>query len=79
MVTEIDNYDQVDVFVGLDVGKGEHHAVALDRAGKKLYDRALPNDERRLRTVIADLQQHGVLLLIVDQPATIGALPIAVA
>lgn len=79
MVTQIENYDQVDVFVGLDVGKGEHHAVALDRTGKKLYDRALPNDERRLRAVLTDLQEHGVVLLIVDQPATIGALPIAVA
>lgn len=78
MVTQIKNYDQVDVFVGLDVGKCEHHAVALDRTGKKLYDRALPNDERRLRAVLADLQQHGVVLLIVDQPATIGALPVAV-
>ena len=28
MVTQIENYDQVDVFVGLDVGKGEHHALA---------------------------------------------------
>ncbi|MCC2029998.1 IS110 family transposase [Microbacterium sp. YMB-B2] len=75
----MENYDQVDVFVGLDVGKGEHHAVALDRTGTKLYDRALPNDERRLRAVLADLQKHGVVLLIVDQPATIGALPVAVA
>ncbi|MFV4914780.1 IS110 family transposase [Microbacterium lacticum] len=75
----MDNYDQVDVFVGLDVGKGEHHAVALDRVDKKLYDRALPNDERKLRAVLTDLQKHGIVLLIVDQPATIGALPIAVA
>lgn len=79
MVTQIENYDQVDVFVGLDVGKGEHHAVALDRAGKKLYDRALPNDEHKLRAVLTDLQKNGVVLLIVDQPATIGALPVAVA
>ena len=79
VVTQIEHYDQVDVFVGLDVGKGEHHAVALDRGGKKLYDRALPNDEQRLRIVLADLQKHGVVLMIVDQPATIGALPIAVA
>lgn len=79
MVTQIGRYDQVDVFVGLDVGKGEHHAVALDRTGKKLYDKALPNDEQRLRGVLAELQTHGVVLLIVDQPATIGALPVAVA
>ncbi|WP_248240096.1 IS110 family transposase [Microbacterium kunmingense] len=75
----MDNYDQVDVFIGLDVGKGEHHAVALDRTGKKLYDRALPNDERKLRAVLTNLQKHGIVLMIVDQPATIGALPIAVA
>lgn len=79
MVTQIDRYDQVDVFVGLDVGKGEHHAIALDRTGKKLYDKPLPDDEQRLRGVLAELQTHGVVLLIVDQPATIGALPIAVA
>ena len=29
VITSIDRYDDVDVFVGLDVGKGEHHAVAL--------------------------------------------------
>ena len=38
-MTQIENYDQVDVFVRLDVGRGEHHAVALDRRGRKLYDR----------------------------------------
>jgi hypothetical protein len=30
---------EVDVFLGIDVGKGEHHAVALDRAGTRLYDK----------------------------------------
>ncbi|MBN3837783.1 IS110 family transposase, partial [Burkholderia sp. Ac-20344] len=29
----------VDVFVGVDVGKGQHHAVALDRNGKRLYNK----------------------------------------
>lgn len=75
----IERYEQVDVFIGVDVGKGEHHAVALDRAGKTLYDKALPNDEARLRTVIGKLKQHGQVLFVVDQPTTIGALPIAVA
>ncbi|MFJ8894304.1 IS110 family transposase [Leifsonia sp. NPDC102414] len=75
----MDRYDDVDVFIGLDVGKGEHHAVALDRTGKRLFDRALPNDETKLRAVLAQLQQHGLVLLVVDQPATIGALPVAVA
>src|SRR3954470_299681 len=67
------------VFAGLDVGKGEHHACALDPDGKRLHDRALPNDEVALRGVVAGLARHGRVLLVVDQPASIGALAIAVA
>jgi hypothetical protein len=67
------------VFIGLNVGKSGHHAVALDRAGRQLFDRALPNDETRLREIRAGLSGHGKILLVVDQPATIGALPVAVA
>jgi transposase len=67
------------VFCGLDVGKGEHHACALDPGGKKLYDRALPNDEAALLEVLIRLSGHGPVLVIVDQPASIGALAIAVA
>ena len=75
----IENYDSVDVFIGVDVGKSEHHAVALDRTGKRLYDKALPNDEARLRAVIQKLKVRGQVLLVVDQPETVGALPVAVA
>lgn len=70
----IKNHTEVEVFLGVDVGKGEHHAVALDRAGKKLYDKALPNDETKMRAVIDQLTAHGTMLFVVDQPATIGAL-----
>jgi len=75
----IEEHHQVEVFVGLDVGKSEHHAVALDRAGKVLFDKALPNDEAKLRAILAKLADHGQILMVVDQPATIGALPLAVA
>lgn len=68
------------VFVGLDVGKSDHHAVAVTAAGKTVYDKALPNDETRLRAILTDLAAaHGPVLMVVDQPATIGALPVAVA
>ncbi|WP_157225887.1 IS110 family transposase, partial [Burkholderia humptydooensis] len=76
---ETKQHDAVDVFVGVDVGKGQHHAVALDRNGKRLYNKALPNDEVKLRALIAELKTHGRLLFVVDQPSTIGALPVAVA
>lgn len=75
----IKNHTEVDVFLGVDVGKGEHHAVALDRTGTKLYDKALPNDEAKMKAVIDKLTAHGTVLFVVDQPATIGALPVAVA
>ncbi|MDA8114114.1 MAG: IS110 family transposase [Acidithiobacillus sp.] len=74
-----EHHSEIDVFIGVDVGKGEHHAVALDRSGKCLFDQALPNDEAKLKALIARLKEHGTLLLVVDQPATIGALPVTVA
>jgi transposase len=78
-MTDIEQHDSVEVFVGVDVGKGTHHAVALDRKGKRLLDSALPNDETKLRTLIGKLKEYGKVLLVVDQPATVGALPVAVA
>lgn len=71
--------DRFDVFVGLDVGKEHHHATALNSAGKRLHDKALPQDEAALRDVFSQLATHGSVLVIVDQPATIGALPVTVA
>lgn len=67
------------VYCGLDVGKSEHHACALDPAGKRLYDKPLPNDEAALVRVLTELAGHGRVLVVVDQPAAIGALVIAVA
>ncbi|WP_188540639.1 IS110 family transposase, partial [Kocuria dechangensis] len=43
------------VFIGLDVGKSDHHAVAVTAAGKTVYDKALPNDEARLRSILQEL------------------------
>ncbi len=67
------------VFLGLDVGKDGHHAVALNRDGKRLHDAALVNTETKLRQVFDKLAQYGPVLVVVDQPASIGALPVAVA
>jgi len=75
----IKDHEQVDIFIGVDVGKSNHHAVAIDRAGKKLLDRALPQDEAKLRSIIRSVTVKGRVLLVVDQPSTIGALPVAVA
>lgn len=70
---------EFDVWCGLDVGKLSHHACALDREGQRLFDGQLPQDEARLQELFNRLAQHGRVLVVVDQPNTIGALPVAVA
>lgn len=76
----MNEHSTVDVFVGVDVGKASHHAVALDRAGSVLLNQPLAQDEAALRALIRGLAVDGQrVLLVVDQPATIGALVVAVA
>ncbi len=48
----IKDHESVDAFIGVDVGKTNHHAMALDRNGSKLLDKALPQDEAKLRAII---------------------------
>ncbi|WP_406351806.1 IS110 family transposase [Streptomyces sp. NBC_01635] len=72
--------DQVGVFLGLDIGKSTHHGHGLTPAGKKVFDKQLPNSEPKLRAVFEKLAaKFGTVLVIVDQPASIGALALSVA
>jgi hypothetical protein len=74
-------YDTSDigVFLGLDVGEGEHHARGLTPAGKTVCDKCLPNTEPKLRALFDKLiAKLGTVLVIVDQPSNIGALPLTV-
>lgn len=70
----------VGMFLGLDVGKSAHHGHGLTPAGKKVFDKPLPNSEPKLRAVFDKLAvKFGTVLVVVDQPASIGALPLTVA
>ncbi|SER35705.1 Transposase IS116/IS110/IS902 family protein [Arthrobacter sp. OV608] len=51
----------------------------MNAGGGRVFGRPLPQDEARLRELFTGLEQHGRVLVIVDQPNTNGALPIAVA
>ena len=74
------NTDHIGVFLGLDVGKSAHHGHGLTPAGKKVFDKALPNSEPKMRAVLDKLKaKFGTVLVVVDQPASIGALPLTVA
>lgn len=67
------------VFVGLDVGKEAHHACALDPGGARVHDKVLPQSEIQIRQVLTGLTERGRVLVVVDQPASIGALAVTVA
>ncbi|MCF3960247.1 IS110 family transposase [Streptomyces fuscigenes] len=72
--------NQVGVFFGLDVGKSTHHGHGLTPSGKTVFDKQLPNSEPKLRAVFDKLREKfTTVLVIVDQPASIGALPLTVA
>lgn len=73
------NKEPFAIWCGLDVGKSTHHACALDGKGTRVFDAELPQDQRRLEQLFAKLAEQGQILVVVDQPNTIGALPVAVA
>ncbi|MGX4694388.1 IS110 family transposase [Streptomyces sp. JNUCC 63] len=75
----IDTSD-IGIHLGLDVGKGEHHAHGLRPDGKRVVDKPLPNSEPKLRAMPERLTaRYGTVLVVVGQPASIGTLPLAVA
>jgi len=69
----------IDIFLGVDVGKTNHRACAVTKDGTKIWNKPLPNDEAKLTAVYQNLLAQGQVLVVVDQPATNGALAIAVA
>jgi transposase len=70
----------IGLFLGLDLGKEFHHAHGLTEQGKTVHDKRLPNTEARLRELFDKLSaKFGTVLVIVDQVANIGALPLTVA
>ena len=70
---------QVDVWVGLDVGKLEHFADVLDDNGERLFARAVVNDQADLEALLDRAAGHGTPGLVIDQPGSIAQLALAVA
>lgn len=71
--------DQVDVWIGLDVGKEDHFADVLDDDGDSLFACSVANDEGALISLIERASGHGTPGLVIDQPGSIAQLAIAVA
>ena len=49
----------VQVLVGGDVSKGEHHATAVDAAGETLLSRTVANDQAALEALLDAAGEYG--------------------
>jgi transposase len=70
--------EEVDVWVGLDVGKEEHFAEVLDNDGERLFARSTANDEAALEALLDRAGENGTAGLVIDQPGSIAQLALAV-
>jgi transposase len=70
---------QVEIWIGLDVGKEFHHAVVLNNVGDVLADRRVTNSEADLIKILDAAGEHGVVGLVIDQPGSIAQLALALA
>jgi Transposase len=71
--------DQVDVWIGLNVGKQEHFADVLDDASERLFSRSVAYDQAAIEAVLDRAAGHGIPGLVTGQPGSIAQLALAVA
>ena len=72
-------HEGVEVFVGVDVAKGDHYACAVSAAGSEVLARSVPNDETAIERLIDDAAAHGVMALIIDTTSSAASLLMAAA
>ena len=56
----------IEVFVGVDVAKGDHYACAVTSAGAEVLARGVRNDEAAIGRLIDDAAVHGAVALVID-------------
>ena len=66
-------------WVGLDVGKEDHHATVVSAAGERLFELAVGNDEAAIERLLDRALESGPCALVIDQPGSIGSLAVCVA
>jgi len=61
------------VYLGVDIGKSGHYALAVDATGKPIYQTGVSNDEAALRELVDWAKEHQATV-VVDQPGGGAAL-----
>src|SRR6266542_3563209 len=66
------NDDRPLIFLGVDIGKSAHYAVAVDRDGQTVYSTPVANEESALRLLVLWARAHQAVV-IVDPPGGTAA------
>ena len=64
----------IEVFVGVDVAKGDHYACAVSAAGAEVLARSVCNDEASIGRLIDDAAAHGAGALVIDTTSSAASL-----
>jgi transposase len=69
----------IEAWVGLDVGKEDHHATVISAAGEPLFECSVRNDEAAIERLLDLALESGPCALVIDQPGSIGSLVVCLA
>jgi transposase len=69
----------IEVFVGIDMAKGDHYAQAVTAAGVELFDRPVSNDQTEIEALIDEASGSGRAALVIDMTASSAQLLLTVA
>ena len=64
----------IEVFVGVDIAKGDHYACAVTSAGTEVLARSVRNDEASVGRLIDDAAVHGAVALVIDTTSSAASL-----
>ena len=64
----------IEVFVGVDIAKGDHYACVVTSAGAEVLARSVRNDEALIGRLIDDAAVHGTVALVIDTTSSAASL-----
>ena len=64
----------IEVFVGVDIAKGDHYACAVSVTGDEVLARPVLDDETAIGRLIDDAEAHGAVALVIDTTSSAASL-----
>ena len=61
---------EIEVFVGVDMAKGEHYAQAITTQGVELFARPVSNDQAAIEAMLNQASAHGRVAIVVDMTSS---------